>query len=116
MGRDSGQGPPLVGVGGMNPNFLNPEGALLGLGGVPGLHARVVRTSLGWGSVYLLGSSFQEQVQTAGPAAESSWERLSGLGWGGTAWWARPSVLISRPGIWDETRSPPPPAPPPGVA
>lgn len=80
MGRDSGQGPPLVGVGRMNPNFLNPEGALLGLGApvdcTPGWCA-LPQTGV---RVYLLGSSFQEQVQTAGRSAESSWGRLSGSG------------------------------------
>lgn len=73
--------PPLVGVGGMNPNFLKPEGTLLGLGGAPGLHLRMVRTSTDWGSGVFVGVLFPRAGQTAGRACRALGGRLSGS-WG----------------------------------
>lgn len=72
--------PPLVGVGGMNPNFLKPEGTLLGLGGAPGLHLRMVRTSTDWGSGVFVGVLFPRAGQTAGRTAELSGEAFRLLG------------------------------------
>lgn len=65
--------PPLVGVGGMNPNFLNLEGALLGLGDAPGLHSRMVRTSTDWGSGVFVGVLFPR-------ASSDSWTSCRALG------------------------------------
>lgn len=98
--------PPLVGVGGVNPNFLNPDRSW-GWGRpwiAPPDGAHIHR--LGFGCVFWrpLSKSGRRQLDKL----QSSWERLSLRLCGGTAWWARPSALISRPGIWDETRWPPP--------
>lgn len=92
-----------MGVGAVNPNFLNPEGALLWLGALLDAHPECAHIHrLGFGRV------------CRGPFANSGSRQLDELlgealgleGMGVTAWWARPSALISRPGIGDETLSP----------
>lgn len=94
---------PLVGVGGVNPNFLNP-GRCWGWG-----RPWIARPdganihSLGFGCFCWRPLSKSGSRTSCRALGEGS-HRLCG----GTAWWARPSALIFRPGIWDETRRPPP--------
>lgn len=96
---------PLVGVGGVNPNFLNPDRCWGWRR--PWIAVQMVQTSIDWDSGIFVGVLFPR----AGPGSWTSYRAL-GEGshrlCGGTAWWARPSALIFRPGIWDETPRPPP--------
>lgn len=104
--RTAGRVAAVGGRGRYEPQLPQPGGRAAGVGGRPWFalpdDAHIHRLGFGcicWGS--LSKSKFRQLDEL-----QSSW-RLSAWG-GGTAWWARPSVLIPRPGIWDETWRPPP--------
>lgn len=65
--------PPLVGVGGVNPNFLNQDRCWDW--GAPGLHLQMVRTSIDWDSGVFVGVLFPR-------AGADSWTSCRALGEG----------------------------------